>query len=101
LTPEEALRPKGTAAILPYLLMGLGALVIGGGVWFFLRGGRKPASTDGDTVSDVAPTWEQLDPVEPPQQAEEPQAAEAAVRRTRKSRKTAPLEQPPAEDTQP
>jgi hypothetical protein len=101
LTPEEALRPKGTAAILPYLLMGLGALVIGGGVWFFLRGGRKPSSTEGEPMTEEAPTWEQLDPVEPPQQEEGTQAAEAKGRRTHKSRKTAPLEQPPAEETQP
>jgi hypothetical protein len=38
----RAVRPRGFQAVMPYLLMGLGVLVIGGGAWFFLAG-RRPA----------------------------------------------------------
>lgn len=47
-TPTEApgtgVRPQGFAAMLPYLLIGLGVVVIGGGVWFFFTGPKKPIS---------------------------------------------------------
>jgi hypothetical protein len=45
------LRPHGLGAILPFILMGLGALVIGGGVWYFFSGHQK--------ISDPT-AWEHL-----------------------------------------
>jgi len=42
--PGSSLRPQGFAAIVPYLLIGLGMMVIGGGVWFFFMGPKKPIS---------------------------------------------------------
>lgn len=40
--PGSGVRPQGFAAMLPYLLIGLGVAVIGGGVWFFFAGPKKP-----------------------------------------------------------
>ena len=45
------LRPRGFGAILPFILMGLGALVIGGGAWYFFAGHQQ--------ISDPT-AWEHL-----------------------------------------
>jgi hypothetical protein len=37
---EASLRPSGFSAIIPYVLMVLGAVIIGGGAWFYFV--RKP-----------------------------------------------------------
>jgi hypothetical protein len=42
--PGSGVGPQGFAAMLPYLLIGLGIVVIGGGVWFFFAGSKKPVS---------------------------------------------------------
>jgi len=72
LTPEEALRPEGLSAILPYALMVLGALAIGGGVWFFLRSGSKPSSAE-------KPTMETIAEIEPPLSADDTSVATKTV----------------------
>jgi hypothetical protein len=43
----SALQPHGFNALLPYLLVGAGILVIGAGVWYFVSG-RRPGATGPD-----------------------------------------------------
>jgi hypothetical protein len=75
-----AVRPRGFQAILPYVLMGLGILVIGGGAWVFLSG-RKPAPAE--------PLAEEPLPDEP---APEPAEEEPKPRKRRRRRKKSPPE---------
>ena len=39
---EREVRPRGLPALLPYLLMGLGTLVLVGGTWYFFSGPGQP-----------------------------------------------------------
>lgn len=48
--PGTGVGPKGFAAVLPYLLIGLGVVAIGGGAWYFLVGLKQPSSHPSHTV---------------------------------------------------
>lgn len=87
----QAVSPRGFPAALPYLLMGLGALVIGGGLWFFLSG-HKPAPVElpPDELQTVEPPYAQPEEVET---VEEPKPRKRRGRR----KKSAPADEPPPE----
>ena len=86
----DAVRPRGLQAVLPYLLMGLGVLAIGGGAWFFLAG-HKPTPSEAPTEQSE---WVAVEPDElpPPPPAVEPDLDGPP---TRPSEPTSQLTPPP------
>jgi hypothetical protein len=77
----KIVRPRGFPAFLPYLLMGIGALVIVGGVWFFIAGRKRP----------------QAEPSAEPPAGESDQPA-PRKRGGRRRKKRAPKEPPPVDE---
>jgi len=58
---ERAVRPKGLPGLLPYLMIGLGVVVIAGGGWYFFRGG---SSAELDEYQDEEWAEDAVDPYE-------------------------------------
>jgi hypothetical protein len=90
----QAVRPRGLEALLPYVLIALGVVVVGGGAWFFLAG-RKPARAEPPPAETAPP-----EPVEQAPQATVDQAAqepseEVKPRKRRARRKKSP---PPGDE---
>ena len=77
-------QPKGLAAVLPYLLIAVGVLALGGGGWYFFAGHQKMA----ESAAATAPTQEYERPDLEEEEAvtpdEEPVEPPPAKRRSRK-----------------
>jgi hypothetical protein len=90
----EAVRPRGLQALLPYGLIALGVVVVGGGMWFFLAG-RKPTHAE--------PPPAETAPPEPAEQAATALGEEVAPETTEekvkpRKRRTRRKKSPPADE---
>jgi hypothetical protein len=86
----EMLGPRGFSAALPFILIGLGMLVIGGAGWYFVAGKRSPAPPP--PQEDDQP----LPPVEPvePAPVEEPPDTPTQTKPRRRKRQAKPSDEP-------
>ena len=95
--PWATLGPKGFSAALPFVLIGLGVLVIGGAGWYFMTGKRPPAPPP-----EAPPSLQEGDQSAPPPEpapADEPVGApEKTKPRRRRKRQADSPNDPPLED---